>query len=119
MAKKVLQEHAPAVLDAKGYRMMQSRGQVAFARVAKTGVVDLDGINMILHEGDYLMRQHGDLTPVSVDIVERYWFTARGAEMVCRKCGCTQEDACPGGCSWAAENLCSSCAPGKPSKRRR
>jgi hypothetical protein len=30
---------------------------------------------------------------------------------VCRKCGCTEYDACEGGCSWAEEDLCSACAP--------
>jgi hypothetical protein len=29
---------------------------------------------------------------------------------VCRKCGCTEDRACPGGCWWAAPGLCSSCA---------
>lgn len=31
---------------------------------------------------------------------------------VCRWCGCTEGNACPGGCSWAdrACTLCSSCA---------
>lgn len=31
---------------------------------------------------------------------------------VCRECGCTDEAACPGGCSWADEGhtLCSECA---------
>ncbi|WP_287744301.1 hypothetical protein [Methylobacterium sp.] len=28
----------------------------------------------------------------------------------CRDCGCTQEDACPGGCGWAADDLCTTCA---------
>ena len=27
----------------------------------------------------------------------------------CRICGCTDDRACPGGCSWAAPGLCSSC----------
>lgn len=27
----------------------------------------------------------------------------------CRKCGCTNSRACPGGCSWVAPNLCSRC----------
>jgi hypothetical protein len=31
-------------------------------------------------------------------------------EPQCRVCGCTELDACPGGCSWAEENLCSRCA---------
>lgn len=29
----------------------------------------------------------------------------------CRVCGCTQEHACPGGCHWVEENLCSACEP--------
>lgn len=31
-------------------------------------------------------------------------------EGVCRDCGCTDERACPGGCSWAEPDLCSVCA---------
>lgn len=27
----------------------------------------------------------------------------------CRVCGCTQIDACPGGCGWAYANLCTIC----------
>jgi hypothetical protein len=30
---------------------------------------------------------------------------------VCRACGCTEDDACEGGCSWADTDLCSSCKP--------
>lgn len=29
----------------------------------------------------------------------------------CRLCGCTDARACPGGCSWAGELLCSACVP--------
>jgi hypothetical protein len=29
----------------------------------------------------------------------------------CRICGCTDARACPGGCSWAGETLCSACVP--------
>lgn len=28
----------------------------------------------------------------------------------CRSCGCVDERACPGGCSWATSDLCSRCA---------
>lgn len=45
------------------------------------------------------------------------WFTATRTlryppmgEMVCRGCGCSDNRACPGGCFWAAPNLCSRCA---------
>jgi hypothetical protein len=36
----------------------------------------------------------------------------RGKKSVskCRVCGCTDTRACEGGCSWAEEDLCSSCA---------
>lgn len=33
---------------------------------------------------------------------------------ICRRCGCTQNDACPGGCGWAAEDLCTACAKKPP-----
>ena len=29
----------------------------------------------------------------------------------CRVCGCTEYSACPDGCSWVADDLCSACAP--------
>lgn len=29
----------------------------------------------------------------------------------CRECGCTDAEACPGGCSWVEADLCSACAP--------
>lgn len=41
--------------------------------------------------------------------------TAFGAvqlPMMCRSCGCTDEDACDGGCGWAGNGLCTSCASG-------
>jgi len=28
----------------------------------------------------------------------------------CRVCGCTDNRACPGGCYWVEEDLCSACA---------
>jgi len=28
----------------------------------------------------------------------------------CRYCGCSDDQACPGGCSWVAPNVCSRCA---------
>lgn len=35
----------------------------------------------------------------------------------CRVCGCTDFAACPGGCWWVEDDLCSSCAgAGKPEK---
>jgi hypothetical protein len=31
-------------------------------------------------------------------------------EGICRKCGCTEDRACDGGCYWVAQDLCSACA---------
>ncbi|MCW3125260.1 MAG: hypothetical protein JWO03_918 [Bacteroidetes bacterium] len=36
-------------------------------------------------------------------------------QQACRVCGCTQNNACPGGCWWTEEDLCSSCDPKKSS----
>ncbi len=30
----------------------------------------------------------------------------------CRICGCTDDECCPGGCRWVADDLCSACVPG-------
>jgi hypothetical protein len=30
-------------------------------------------------------------------------------QMVCEICGCTDDRACPGGCSWVRPGLCSQC----------
>ncbi|MBP6876586.1 MAG: hypothetical protein KBC34_01070 [Phenylobacterium sp.] len=29
----------------------------------------------------------------------------------CNICGCCQDSACDGGCSWASDSLCTACAP--------
>jgi hypothetical protein len=31
----------------------------------------------------------------------------------CRCCGCTDKHACPGGCYWVTDDLCSRCASAK------
>lgn len=39
--------------------------------------------------------------------------TRNGSEKVvakiCSKCGCTDQHACPGGCSWAKDGMCTTC----------
>jgi hypothetical protein len=42
----------------------------------------------------------------------------------CRKCGCTDRHACPGGCSWVEDpeklgELCSACVPARKAKGAR
>ncbi len=47
--------------------------------------------------------------------VEHLHLTAPGAleaaKRYCHDCGCTDDCACPGGCSWIGLNLCSACRP--------
>ena len=31
-------------------------------------------------------------------------------DLKCRVCGCTEHQACPGGCYWVEDDLCSACA---------
>lgn len=35
--------------------------------------------------------------------------TTMKKEPTCRVCGCTQSNACPGGCHWVEKDLCSAC----------
>ena len=39
----------------------------------------------------------------------RYCLSCLPAVEICRGCGCTDEVACPGGCSWASKGICSTC----------
>ena len=41
---------------------------------------------------------------------QKYFKEIVKKEAVCRVCGCTWNNACHGGCSWAEEDLCSACA---------
>lgn len=56
--------------------------------------------------------------PEMLDVLGIYIFTNREtAEAVlnkkCRICGCTWHKACPGGCFWVEDDLCSKCAKDK------
>ena len=49
------------------------------------------------------------------DIIERIAAKTRGQCKVkkCRRCGCTEDRACAGGCSWVADtDVCSACLTG-------
>ena len=41
---------------------------------------------------------------------QRYLTQKVETEAVCRICGCTQNNACQGGCYWVKPDLCSRCA---------
>jgi hypothetical protein len=52
---------------------------------------------------------HGDLAR---DMMKAEMVVERAARtgVICRECGCSEYDACEGGCSWAKPGLCSRCA---------
>jgi hypothetical protein len=39
----------------------------------------------------------------------REWFDQRAELQRCKKCGCTADNACDGGCEWVSFDLCSAC----------
>lgn len=44
---------------------------------------------------------------------------AEADQSACMVCGCTEDDACEGGCSWVATFLCSACDPTAKRPRKR
>lgn len=49
-------------------------------------------------------------TAVRIMTEVRDWAETERTKRRCRRCGCTDEAACSGGCYWVASDLCSSCA---------
>jgi hypothetical protein len=41
-------------------------------------------------------------------VIDRH-AVAQAEEASCRECGCTEDEACDGGCSWVEDDLCSAC----------
>lgn len=55
---------------------------------------------------------HGNqpLDPFTEECIECESNMARATGDACRRCGCTDEEACAGGCFWVEPGLCSACA---------
>lgn len=62
------------------------------------------------------MSKSGD---VILGAVEKFgdYMKATSVPRVCRVCGCSQFRACPGGCYWVEDDLCSACV-GKPAAKK-
>lgn len=48
---------------------------------------------------------------------QRYFRERARSEQICRVCGCTENNACEGGCSWVEPDLCSACARKSQTKK--
>lgn len=59
------------------------------------------------HEATRLLA---DAIPIDADLYDAPDLAALGIR-ACRKCGCTTESGCAGGCWWVEADLCSGCAP--------
>jgi hypothetical protein len=58
------------------------------------------------------LQKNLSVTPAIGAVLEMGWGMTEEIEGTkCRVCGCTNEQACPGGCSWVEPDLCSACAP--------
>jgi hypothetical protein len=64
------------------------------------GVADGAGAGSIAERRAY---QRGERQMLSMDGIEL-------DEPTCRECGCSDSLACPDGCWWVEEDLCSACA---------
>lgn len=66
-------------------------------------------IHMVLQ-----MPTHNSITKADILKAAKYlWsliYEFEEDEKRCRVCGCTWNNACPGGCYWVEEDLCSQCA---------
>lgn len=90
---------------------------------AARGLADKLGFSA---SADVAFKQHTAPDRTVFDIVEVQAGTAgaraecgcapRGGAH-CRKCGCTDLQACAGGCWWVEPDLCSSCAPPRTTVR--
>lgn len=74
----------------------------ALSRRAKVYICDKCGM-------DEAMRDMAEMPPLPFT----QWGMVLGFEeneQTCRICGCTQNNACEGGCYWVEDHLCSQCA---------
>ena len=60
--------------------------------------------------GQLVHRVTGHLTGADVEVLDEVMLPAPVPVVrACRVCGCTEDRACEGGCSWAEPDLCSAC----------
>lgn len=109
--KKEAKEPAPRC-KTEPWKMVRTRRAVSATKITVAGdFVHEDGVLEGVPAGYYVLRIDGDYAPVDPETFHRDYYTDRLAGGVCCiVCGCTEDDACPGGCSWAANGLCSACA---------
>jgi hypothetical protein len=60
-------------------------------------------------DGSAALATREDGTRVGRVLRQFFALVATADEAQCRICGCTESEACPGGCGWEQDNVCSSC----------
>jgi hypothetical protein len=75
----------------------------------------------IRHGGGCAAEDHSIAERLLLEIVAQSEHPkTRWHEGTCKRCGCTDDHACPGGCSWADEThmLCTQCVADGEERRR-
>ncbi|TPG08284.1 hypothetical protein EAH88_11665 [Rhodanobacter glycinis] len=68
---------------------------------------DVPGDEVVAQRAAEYIRLRGDILPYKLVCVDETVFFEDVRS--CRVCGCTDGQACPGGCSWVGPDLCSAC----------
>jgi hypothetical protein len=115
MARLLQAARHPLVREGRSWRATRSpsvRNRFNTGQVSVTVSTTFSGSAV----GKLLAGTTPELVVVGTGFKQRLKLTVTGRDALrhlpemCIKCGCTEDRACPGGCSWAAPNVCSSCA---------
>jgi len=102
------------IANEDGHRKGLNLNRVA-TQLYNLGYVDMDPIvgdvlfmseGFINGEPDIVGLEDDQIIALYQELKSRYSFLK---EKKCRVCGCTDVCACPGGCYWVQDDLCSSC----------
>lgn len=67
---------------------------------------------------NWASRLHLAASDNNIRIPPKPDFIGEGIQRKCRICGCTDDHACPGGCYWIENDLCSACSEKARKKKK-
>ena len=78
-------------------------------RIYFSGFVDGEGDDLPDYDSAVALVEAAPILPLSDKHGESYDLGIDGISAKCRTCGCTDDEACIGGCTWVESDLCSAC----------